>query len=140
MKNLIFSIIIASISNLSYSQTTNKIRIEHIGEIDKPFPTLELYNSEGINTTEKKNTVTVTDSIVFIKTLKYFDEKYVGKVDSSEASYGTFSIFFYDNDKLLSKVFLNKEGAVYFFVNLHTFMMLNEKNKNIIYGIVRRLL
>ena len=141
MRHVIISIIISSISISSYGQTMNKIIMEHIGEIDKSFPVIELYNSGSINTAEtNKKTVVIQDSSAFLQTVKYFNEKYVGKVDSADANYGTFSVSFYSSGKLHSKVFLNKEGAVYFFVNLHTYLMLDEKNKNIIYSIVRRLL
>jgi len=141
MRNIIILITLLITSVLSYGQNKNKIRIEHIGSIDKPFPVIELYNSGSINTAEiNKKTVVIQDSSAFLQTVKYFNEKYVGKVDSSDTNYGTFSVSFYSNGKFDSKVFLNKEGAVYFFVNLHTYLMFDEKNKNIIYSIVRRLL
>ncbi len=142
MRRIIFSIILSSISLLTYAQTMNRIRIEHVGEMDKPFPIIELYSdkSEIVNTQTITEMLTMADSSVFSKVIKYFDSEFVGMMVSSDFEYGTFSVSFFEGTELRKQIYLNKEGAIYLLVNLQTYIFEGEENKIALQSMVRRLL
>jgi hypothetical protein len=119
-----------------------KIKIEHIGESDKPFPIIELVAHSGETNSNTESKIIISDSSIFFNVIKYFEGSYVGKSDYglSDFQYGTFLITFYSKEGDEKKIILNKEGAIYFYVNLHGFIPDNDKNRDIISGIIRRLL
>ena len=119
-----------------------RIRIEHVGEMDKPFPIIELYSdkSEIVNTQTITEMLTMADSSVFSKVIKYFDSEFVGMMVSSDFEYGTFSVSFFEGTELRKQIYLNKEGAIYLLVNLQTYIFEGEENKIALQSMVRRLL
>lgn len=125
-----------------YGQSMEKVKIEHVGEVDKPFPVIELYLVDtNTQSSIAGELIAIADSNVFQNTIGYFGSNIMGEVKSSNGEYGTFLVSFYADGVLKKNVFLSKEGAIYFFVNLHTFLSSpHEDNRVLISGIVRRLL
>ncbi len=128
---------------LSYGQTMSKIEIKHIGEIDKPFPVIEIYSGKyDYNLSEEKSStgkLVILDTLVFSKVIQYLDSEKIGLLDTSDLKYGTFSVSFFDKEKCIKTIFLSQEGAVYLLINLQLYV----PDKPLIFtlqGMVRRLL
>ncbi len=143
MKRTVLLYIIVFMSMLSYGQTMSKIEIKHIGEIDKPFPVIEIYSNKYDYklSNEKVNTgkLVISDTLVFSKVIQYLDSEIIGLLDTSDLKYGTFSVLFFDKEKCIKTIFLSKEGAVYLLINLQLYVA----DKPLIFtlqGMVRRLL
>jgi len=133
---IIFYILIAGTS--TYSQSMDKIVIEHIGEIDKPFPIIELYSNDTVKTVSQNLTITIVSKDVSTKITKYLSGKMVGEITNYNMSYGTFCISLFEKDTV-KKVYLNREGAIYLLVNIHSLLPVSN-NEKLIEGMIRRLI
>lgn len=127
----------------AYSQPIDVICVEHIGNIDKPFRQVKVQYHNTSTTKFDNNQIIIIDTIVFSEIYKYLSSEFVGNISEPDFEYGTFCITSYQKNKPVSKIYLNREGAIFILINLHTFIPNKSDNAQIklaIYRMIKRLL